>query len=183
MDGMSLYLDFDGVLHPDAVFIERGKPVELRAPGKLMMHAQLLEEILDEHPDIEIILSTSWVRFLGYSRTLRKLPTGVRNRVAGSTWHSSYRSSSAVPYSRTGDPFDHMTRFDQISWHVQRHQVMSWIALDDLHSGTEAWPEEHQDRLVLCGESGLADRSVQIELGNKLTQMQCIGRLTEDDKR
>ena len=40
-----LFLDFDGVLHPDAAFRTR-RGIELRAPGELMMHAKTLENIL-----------------------------------------------------------------------------------------------------------------------------------------
>ena len=56
-----LFLDFDGVLHPDAAFRTR-RGIELRAPGKLMMHAETLENILLDYPEVRICLSTSWVR-------------------------------------------------------------------------------------------------------------------------
>ncbi len=38
---MILFLDFDGVLHPDAVYLTR-RGVELRAPGELFMWAPIL---------------------------------------------------------------------------------------------------------------------------------------------
>lgn len=43
--GPVLFLDYDGVLHPDEVFLERGKPV-LRARGELFMWTPLLEAAL-----------------------------------------------------------------------------------------------------------------------------------------
>lgn len=33
---MLLFLDYDGVLHPDEVYLKRGRPV-LRGPGELFM--------------------------------------------------------------------------------------------------------------------------------------------------
>ena len=45
-----LFLDFDGVLHPDDVYRTR-HGLELRAPGALMMHAPLLVELLESVGD------------------------------------------------------------------------------------------------------------------------------------
>lgn len=42
---MILFLDFDGVLHPDAAYLVRGRPV-LRAAGELFMWAPLLAAVL-----------------------------------------------------------------------------------------------------------------------------------------
>ena len=52
---MIIFLDFDGVLHADAVFKPARKPIELRDPGQLMMHAQVLEDILKPF-DTSIVL-------------------------------------------------------------------------------------------------------------------------------
>lgn len=162
MDRLTLFLDLDGVLHPDAVF--RGKRgLELRAPGYLMMHAHILARILGRHPHVDVVLSTSWVRELGYDRTLAKLPETIRERVTGATWHRKMKTESGY------DPFSHMSRFEQIHSHVRRNAVCHWLALDDLHSGTESWPERFQDRLVLCSkDTGLSDPEVQERLNQAL---------------
>lgn len=67
---MILYLDFDGVLHPDEAYWygpERGVllktanlPIEY-ADHDLFCYAASLTEILDDFPEIRIVLSTSWV--------------------------------------------------------------------------------------------------------------------------
>lgn len=169
---MIIFLDFDGVLHPDAVYQHRKKPLELRAAGALMMHAPVLEAILDEHDPqgyIRIILSTSWVRFLGFSKTVKKMPLGLRRRVDGATWHSGMTKSDGRPYSRATDPFNGMPRWKQIDWYINRHEVLHWIAIDDLHSGGEAWPDDLRDYLVLTdGAKGLGCHSVQVELNLKI---------------
>lgn len=169
---MIIFLDFDGVLHPDAVYCPVNKPLELRAAGTLMMHAPILEEILYEHDPhgyIRIILSTSWVRFLGFSKTLKKMTPQLRSLVDGATWHSAMAKPDGRPYSRGVDPFNWMPRWQQIEWYVDRHAVQHWIAIDDLHSGGEIWPEDLREHLVLTdGTKGLGCQHVQDELKRKL---------------
>ena len=172
---MILFLDFDGVLHADAVYKLRHKPLELRAEGALMMHAPLLEDILDEydpHSHIKIILSSSWVRSLGFSKTLKKLTPRLRSRVEGATWHSMMKKSDGRPYSRAVDHFNGVPRWQQIVWYVKRHQVEHWLAIDDLHSNTEFWPEDWREHLILTeGDKGLGDESVQAELKLKIKKL------------
>ncbi|WP_240189644.1 HAD domain-containing protein [Azonexus hydrophilus] len=85
---MILFLDFDGVLHPDAVYFVRGRPT-LRAKGELFMWAGALVDLLTEHPDVRIVLSTSWVRALRFNRARSYLPAELRRCVIGATWHSA----------------------------------------------------------------------------------------------
>lgn len=171
---MIIFLDFDGVLHPDAVFKPAGKPIELRAPGSLMMHAHILEEIIKPF-DIEIVLSTSWVRSLSYSKTVKKMPSALAERVIGATWHSEMVDRTVYPYSSgryANDPFNFLTRFQQIHRHVFRNGVEKWLAIDDLHSGSDSWPEEMLHHLVLTeGAAGLGCERVQLELKQKLMEL------------
>ena len=162
---MVIFLDFDGVLHPDAVYRPRNKPLALRAEGSLFMHAQVLEEIIKPF-DVEIILSTSWVRELGFDRTIKKMPEHLSKRVEGATWHRGMLMNG-----RENDPFSWMSRFEQIAFHVKRNGVKNWLAIDDLHSGTEAesWPIEMRKHLVLTdGELGMSCIKAQQELQEKL---------------
>jgi hypothetical protein len=64
---MILFLGFDGVLHPDAVYLTL-KGIKLHAEGELLMWSTLLSDALANHPDIRIVLSTSWARKIGYKR-------------------------------------------------------------------------------------------------------------------
>ncbi|WP_283151341.1 HAD domain-containing protein [Silvimonas soli] len=77
---MILFLDFDGVLHPDAVYLQKGGPV-LKAPVALFMWGKNLEEILAGRSDIEIVLSTSWVRIRSFERAKKALPPTLRENV------------------------------------------------------------------------------------------------------
>ena len=171
---MILFLDFDGALHPDAVFKPEKKPIQLRAPGSLMMHAHILEEIIKPF-DVKIVLSTSWVRSLSFSKTIGKMPLALAERVIGATWHSEMVDKTVYPYSSgryASDPFNFLSRFQQIQRHVVRNGVEKWLAIDDLHSGSDAWPEEMRHHLVLTkGDVGLGCERVQQELKQKLTEL------------
>lgn len=85
---MILFLDFDGVLHPDAVYLTK-RGVELRAEGGLFMWSSLLSDALANHPDIRIVLSTSWARQISYDHARKALPLPLRSCVIGATWHSA----------------------------------------------------------------------------------------------
>lgn len=59
-----LFLDLDGVLHPDAVYLSRQGPT-LKADGTLFVWTPILANLLVDFPMISLVLSTSWVRHLG----------------------------------------------------------------------------------------------------------------------
>ena len=136
-DELVLYLDFDGVLHHENVLWHPRRGVYLAAPVEfaLFQHAALLETLLAPHPCVHIVLSTNWVRVLGYSRSVKRLPSGLRERVIGATYHSamSERLFALLP------------RGVQVLDDVERRAPADWIALDDDGAG---WPKEHEHRLV-----------------------------------
>ena len=120
---MILFLDFDGVLHPDAAFrTKRG--IELRGEGELFMWSPILEKLLAECPQIKVVLSTSWVRQLNFRSAKKRLPESVQDRVIGATYHSSTESGPDAA------PWMERTRWQQIAGYVARHKVQDWIALD-----------------------------------------------------
>lgn len=153
-----LFLDFDGVLHPDDVYRTRNGLV-LRAPGQLMMHTGILIEILKEFPQVKISLSTSWVRILGYRRACAALPPELRALTVSSTWHSRMPRAPLEGY-------DMYSRYQQILAAVTRAGLTNWIALDD--DPFESWPD-HDRRLVRTDPVlSLSSASSQEELRVKL---------------
>ncbi|WP_218570416.1 HAD domain-containing protein [Pseudomonas sp. Kh13] len=157
-DDAILFLDFDGVLHPDAAFRTK-LGIELRAPGKLMMHAEVLQSILQDFPRVGISLSTSWVRMLGYQRARAALPAGLQERTVSATWHSRMRDTAHEGY-------DMFTRYEQICGAVTRAGITRWIAIDD--DPDFSWPR-HDNRLVRCDPNvGLGSEQTQLELRAKL---------------
>ena len=156
-----LYLDFDGVLHHENVLRHPRRGIYLEAPPefRLFQHVKLLEALLAPHPAVRIVLSTSWVRALGYSRSLKRLTPGLRERVIGATFHSRMNEHL----------FTLLPRGVQVLDDVARRQPAGWIALDDDGVG---WPEEHRHRLVLTDDRlGLTGPGVSDELSRKLTAL------------
>ncbi|WP_110948352.1 HAD domain-containing protein [Pseudomonas bohemica] len=165
---MILFLDFDGVLHPDSVFLSRKGP-KLRSEGELFMWVGFLEDILQDLPDVRIVLSTSWIRNIGYSRAIKRLPLAVQQRVVGATWHSSMASGWADE-----NLWDQSSRYSQILRYVARSAVSDWVALDD---DTEGWADADLFRLVAVDPVlGLSEERARSELRSKLNSPRTGGR-------
>ncbi len=126
-----LYLDYDGVLHHENVLRHPRRGIYAGEPGfTLFEHAPLLELLLQPFPAVSIVLSTSWVRVLGYSRALERLPKGLQARVIGSTFHSEMDEEIFVSKRRG----------QQVLEDVTRRKPSSWIALDDTDEGCGLLP-------------------------------------------
>lgn len=155
----TLFLDFDGVLHPDEVYCVRGQIILKMDGFDLFEWSPILEELLAPYPDLQIVLSTSWVRVVGFDEACARLTKPLRQRVAGATWyrHGSIRG------------WEHLTRYEQILRNVEHHAHSRWLAIDDDGVG---WQQEHRDRLVLTDSLlGLGATSAQHELREKLASL------------
>ena len=154
---MLLFLDFDGVLHPDAVYLHKGK-IELRSEGELFMWAPHLLRVIDG-ANVRIVLSTSWVRHVGFQRARKALPEAVGNLVIGATWHSGMRDAPA------GQPcsWDLMSRYEQIQGYLGRlSKPVDWVAVDD---DGRCWPQEKAGHLIQTDPwKGLSSRAVREKL-------------------
>jgi hypothetical protein len=152
-----LYLDFDGVLHPEHCYWHPRKGPYLKAPGhSLFEHLALLERLLEPHPDVRIVLSTTWVQTYQFSETARKLGPTLHPRVTGATFHTGMDKEG----------FRDMPRGLQVMGDVSRRRPAAWLALDDDPTG---WPADARDKLVLThGLHGLGEERAQLELKAKL---------------
>ena len=144
-----LFLDYDGVLHPDATDLIRRKPF-LRGDGELFMWAELLVAALADHPEVEIVLSTRWVRVLGYGRARHYLPEPLRQRVVGGTYHTGMQWTDVGKwlayyiYSKH-TWWDSATRYQQIKGWARRANIDDWIAIGDDVNG---WLPIDNHRLI-----------------------------------
>lgn len=159
-----LYLDYDGVLHHENVMYQRRRGAYMNPAGyRLFEHANLLDELLRPHPELRIVLSTSWVRRFGCYGTARKLPPGLRNRVIGATFHSSMHRQA----------FAEMARGVQVWQDVQRRKPRDWVALDDDFND---WPECCLDKYVRTDEVlGISAPAVFDELERHLARIYKVG--------
>lgn len=160
MGGRVLMLDYDGVLHPDSVYlIHKRGPTLVNAPGhRLFENCGLLDEVLAPYPQLRIVLSTSWVRRYRGSvrRVARRLTPSLQARVIGATYHSRMDP----------DEFAQAPRGMQVWSDVLRRKPTTWLALDDdyLH-----WPTWCRDNLVRTHPIfGIAEPGVLAELKAKL---------------
>lgn len=162
---MILFLDFDGVLHPDEVYLIRGRPV-LQAEGELFMWAPLLVDVLADFPEVRIVLSTSWARDLRFNRARQWLPEPLRARVIGSTWHSAMAENLEGFGHLRLTWYDRATRYQQIRRYVDRARLADWLAIDDQPSG---WAESDRDKLIETdGDMGLSEPAVRERLAARL---------------
>lgn len=156
-----LYLDYDGVLHHENCLWHPKIGAYLSAPDGyvLFQYAQLLEQLLAPYPQIQMVLSTSWVRRYGCSKTAKNLRPALRARVIGATYHRSMRESE----------FAALSRGQQVCSDVARRSPRDWLAIDDVDEG---WPDHSREHYVRTHEKdGISDPAVQAEFKEKLARM------------
>ncbi|GAA4017401.1 HAD domain-containing protein [Actimicrobium antarcticum] len=146
-----LYLDFNGVLHDSMVMRNRKRGLYLaKADRSFFEWMPILDDLLAPYPDVQIVLSTSWVRAVSFDTAKYDLSPTLQSRVIGSTFHHPGLLQTA---------FDTMPRGMQILGDVERRKPASWFAIDDDAFG---WPAAHRSRLVETrGDLGLSDPAAQ----------------------
>lgn len=128
---MILFLDFDGVLHPE----HDGEPTPA---DMLFCHLPRFEAIMRDFPDVEIIISSMW-RYQFTIDQLRALfSPDIAARIIDTTPQTERVGGKYLPARREGEILDWLADSGR--------EDVSWIALDDA-----AWQfQQHRDRLVAC---------------------------------
>lgn len=167
LDGMSntgsatVFLDFDGVLHPSDVYLVRGTPVLRRDGLNLFEWAPLLEQtLLPFLPRLNIVLSTTWVGHFGREQAASHLPVAIRERVVGATYPKNCAQIEWIKQSR----------FQQIVASVIALGCGDrWVAVDD---DTSEWDPTLMHHLVeVDGDLGLAQSGKADELIKKIEKV------------
>jgi hypothetical protein len=159
-----LFVDFDGVLHPDAVYASGPKKspnIKLQAAGhRLFENTEFLESALMDYPHVAIVLSTTWCLHYGFEYAKGQLTPSLQSRVLGTTFDPKYPHFWRMP---------HWSRYDQILSDVSGRRPAAWLAVDDDPLG---WPEIEQYSLVLTTpELGLACITTQAEFRRRLAEV------------
>ncbi len=153
-----LYLDFDGVLHPEDVWQLPGGPPYVRSPPghDVFENALALERLLEPYPDVRIVLSTTWQRRFGYSGTVEFLRPSLQARCVGGTYHRSMGRHW----------FDNLARGEQVLDDVSRRRPKNWLAIDD---NTDGWGDFAASHLVATDPvRGIANTNVYRRLNEAL---------------
>lgn len=154
------YLDFDGVLHDESVWLRADHTIFISTPGRRLFEWEdILIDLLEPYPDVKIVLSTAWVRARSFSYAKRRLNKSLQQRVIGATFHSRLMIAKE---------FAALPRGMQIWGDVLRRKPTDWFAIDDDGFG---WPAWSRDKLVSTrGQTGLSDGVVQKAIRERLTQ-------------
>ena len=145
---MIVFLDFDGVLHPDPCL----------DAARLFENAPRLEQTLGDFPHVVLVLSTAWRQGGTYEQLLALLPDSLRQRVIDVTPNFSDFASTAalVPYRRQAE----CMRWMQLNG----VQDEAWLALDDRPTGFTPYCEN----LIACDPQSGFDAAVSARMRSAL---------------
>ena len=142
MTGPTLFLDFDGVLHPVGTPTLDDAGFRIVESPALFRWLPELTSVLAPAPEIAIVVSSDWSLFCDDER-FRLLLGELGTRYVGTVERQTGKS-----------------RAERIWDHVERHAIKSWLAVDDDPSVRDA--AESDPRFVSCDpEKGLSVKWVQ----------------------
>ena len=117
---MILFLDFDGVLHPELCI----------GPGQFV-HLRRFERWLRTHAEIEVVISSSWRNQVPWLEIVDRFSADIQTRIVGRTPSRLQIVSSLVPaevliYKREAEIFE---------WRCTQGRLSDpWVAVDDMPS-------------------------------------------------
>lgn len=141
---MILFLDFDGVLHPEG-------EGHLPSDGMEFCFLPRLEQLLRQFSDVDVVISSAWRVRLPYEALVAPFAEDIRSRIIGVT-----------PTRSTGRTYSYAHRESEIlAWLEQNGASgQQWVALDDAE-----WQfDNHKDRLVVCGSFSGFDEIAEADL-------------------
>lgn len=143
----TIFLDFDGVLHPlaDTHWFELGLPLAKTIErGRLFRWSWPLAELLEDHSDVQIIVHSCWRNFMRDAE-LKALLGPLERRYAGAT--------------------PRVDRWPSIQQVIIEKQLRNYCILDDRAS---EFPPDLAE-LILCDpEEGVYDFAVRDKVRNWL---------------
>lgn len=147
---MILFLDFDGVLHPQY----EGEPTPV---GEVFCHLPRFEAIMRDFPSVEIVISSTWRNQFPFEELRSRFSPDIAARIVGVTPQIESTDRGDMQASREGEILDWLD--------VNKRSDTPWIALDDA-----AWQfNKFRDHLVACiWYIGLTD-AVELKLRAALT--------------
>jgi hypothetical protein len=128
---MILFLDFDGVLHPE----HDGEPTP---PDRVFCHLPCFESVMRDFPAVEIVISSTWRYQFSLDELRARFSPDIAARIIDATPQTERIEGQYLPARREGEILEWLR--------ANGRENMEWIALDDA-----AWQfQEYRDRLVAC---------------------------------
>ena len=128
---MILFLDFDGVLHPQ--YEDQPVPADVA-----FCHLPQFEAVIREFPAVEIVISSTWREQFSLANLRSRFSPDIASRIIGTTLLAKDQVTPRLVERR---------EWEIVAWiTVQGRSNEPWIALDDA-----AWQfKHHRDHLVAC---------------------------------
>ena len=139
-----LFLDFDGVLHPQY----DGEPTPKEV---CFCHLPRFEAVMRRHPGVQIVISSTWRQQFGMLQLRAFFSADIAHRIVGIT----------PTYPADGPPRMHIREWEILQWLQQHHASNKpWVALDDSQGDFR----DYRHRVVFCQPwEGLSEhRAVQL---------------------
>ncbi|ASL44107.1 hypothetical protein bAD24_I11495 [Burkholderia sp. AD24] len=130
----TLYLNFGGVLNAGHGLLDEFGDITLDTGRPLLEYAPYLVDVLSPYPQVEIVLTTSWLHSLGAGKSIALLPDQLRHRVVGTTLDTP---------PRLGEIKDGTAKTMTAIRHAAKHSIQRWLALDDEAWGVPSDYEQH----------------------------------------
>jgi hypothetical protein len=152
----TLFLDYDGTLHRGHGLLDEHGNVSLDSGQPMFEYAPLLVSMLEPFPDVQIVLTTSWLERLPLEQVLSYLPPALAKRVVATT-------KGIKP--RFGYLKDGSARTYVIRCYVFENHLKNWLALDDsvygaFHLSTEIL-DLSKHLVLLNSKKGIGDSAAQ----------------------
>ncbi len=149
---ITLFVDFDGVLHPYGI-AALDENFKLIANPTLFCWRPVLEDLLAPHPDVRIIVSSDWRRLFSDEALVTLLGPDLGQRFVGVV--DRYNESRAT----------------EILAEVAHRRLCRWLAIDDHRTVYEAYQAGDEHFIACDPDLGITDTSAQCELRRKLASL------------
>jgi len=152
---MILFLDFDGVLHPQY----EGQPV----PADVAFcHLARFESVMRDFPEVEIVISSTWREEFSIERLRAWFSSDIALRITGTTESTVILTSPRMVKQR---------EWETVAWlTTQSRGNEPWIALDDA-----LWQfGQYSDHVVACKSYVGLDASAESRLRMALENPQAV---------